>query len=137
LRLNEQRKFISEINVVPLVDVVLVLLIIFMITAPLLYRGIALKLPKTEVNTIKTEEGKVISVARNRQIYLDSKAVSLRQLEEALSKMKENKSDLVLYFRADREVPYGLVVQVMDLIKKNGIERLGMVTEPEEKAILR
>ncbi len=122
---------------VPLVDVVLVLLIIFMITAPLLYRGIALKLPKTEVNTIKTEEGKVISVARNRQIYLDSKAVSLRQLEEALSKMKENKSDLVLYFRADREVPYGLVVQVMDLIKKNGIERLGMVTEPEEKAILR
>ncbi|MBI3604476.1 MAG: biopolymer transporter ExbD [Nitrospirae bacterium] len=137
MRLNEPRKFISEINVVPLVDVVLVLLIIFMITAPLLYRGIDLKLPKTEVNTIKTEEGKVISVARTRQIYLDSKAVSLRQLEEALSHMKQKNSDLVLYFRADKEVPYGLVVQVMDLIKKNGIERLGMVTEPEEKAILR
>jgi biopolymer transport protein TolR len=128
---NEPKKYMAEINVIPLVDVVLVLLIIFMVTAPLLYRGIDLKLPKSEVNSIKAEEGKTISVSKARQIYLDSKAVSLRELERSLSTMKEKNPEMNLFLRADRDVPYGLVVQVMDIIKKSGIDRLGMVTEPE------
>lgn len=128
---NEPKKYMAEINVIPLVDVVLVLLIIFMVTAPLLYRGIDLKLPKSEMNSIKAEEGRTISVSKGRQIYLDSKAVSLRELERLLSSMKEKNPDMNLFLRADRDVPYGLVVQVMDIIKKSGIDRLGMVTETE------
>ena len=128
---NEPKKYMAEINVIPLVDVVLVLLIIFMVTAPLLYRGIDLKLPKSEMNSIKAEEGRTISVSKGRQIYLDSKAVSLRELERSLSSMKEKNPDMNLFLRADRDVPYGLVVQVMDIIKKSGIDRLGMVTETE------
>jgi biopolymer transport protein TolR len=128
---NEPKKYMAEINVIPLVDVVLVLLIIFMVTAPLLYRGIDLKLPKSEMNSIKAEEGRTISVSKARQIYLDSKAVSLRELERSLSSMKEKNPDMNLFLRADRDVPYGLVVQVMDIIKKSGIDRLGMVTETE------
>ena len=131
MNLQEPRKFMAEINVVPLVDVVLVLLIIFMVTAPLLYRGIDLKLPKSSVNTIKPDEGKVISVGRDRQIFLGAKAVTPYQLETQLSQLKRHNQEIVLYLRADRDVPYGAVVQVMDIIKKSGIERLGMVTEPE------
>ena len=89
----EPKKYMAEINVVPLVDVVLVLLIIFMVTAPLLYRGIDLKLPKSEVNTVKAEEGKTISIAKDRNIYLDSKGVSLRQLEDQLSILKKKRPD--------------------------------------------
>jgi biopolymer transport protein TolR len=131
MNVNEPKKYMAEMNVIPLVDVVLVLLIIFMVTAPLLYRGIDLKLPKSEVNSIKAEEGKTISVSKERQIYLDSKLVSLRELERSLSKMKEKNPEMNLFFRADRDVPYGLVIQVMDIIKKTGIDRLGMVTESE------
>ncbi|MHB8482213.1 MAG: ExbD/TolR family protein [Nitrospiria bacterium] len=133
----EPRKYMAEINVVPLVDVVLVLLIIFMVTAPLLYRGINLKLPKSEVNTLKAEEGKTISIVKDQQIYLESKPVSLRQLEGQLSALKQKRPDINLYLRADRDVPYGLVVQVMDIIKKTGIDRLGMVTDPEVTSPLR
>jgi biopolymer transport protein TolR len=131
MNVNEPKKYLAEINVIPLVDVVLVLLIIFMVTAPLLYRGIDLKLPKSEVNSIKAEEGKTISVSKARQIYLDSRAVTLRELERSLTTMKEKNPEMNLFLRADRDVPYGLVVQVMDIIKKSGIERLGMVTESE------
>ncbi|MBI1823058.1 MAG: biopolymer transporter ExbD [Nitrospirae bacterium] len=131
MNFNEPKKYMAEINVVPLVDVVLVLLIIFMVTAPLLYRGIALKLPKSEVNSIKSEEGKTVSVLKDRQIYLDSRIVSLRELERSLTSLKDKNPDVNLFLRADRDVPYGIVVQVMDIIKKAGIERLGMVTESE------
>jgi biopolymer transport protein TolR len=128
---NEPKKYMAEINVVPLVDVVLVLLIIFMVTAPLLYRGIDLKLPKSEVNSIKSEEGKTVSVRKDRQIYLDSRIVTLRELERNLSTLKEKNPNVNLFLRADRDVPYGAVIQVMDVIKKTGIERLGIVTESE------
>lgn len=131
MNLHEQKKYMAEINVVPLVDVVLVLLIIFMVTAPLLYRGLDLKLPRSTVNNINPEEGKVISVGKDRQIFLDSRAVTPRQLEAQLSQFKRQKHDLVLYLRADKDVPYGVVVQVLDIVKKLGIERLGMVTEPD------
>ncbi|MFI5304423.1 MAG: ExbD/TolR family protein [Nitrospiria bacterium] len=131
MNVNEPKKFMAEINVIPLVDVVLVLLIIFMVTAPLLYRGIDLRLPKSEVNSIKAEEGKTISVSKDRQIYLDSKKVSLLELERSLAVMKNKNPEMNLFLRADRDVQYGLVVQVMDIIKKIGIDRLGMVTESE------
>ena len=134
MNLHEPKKYLAEINIIPLVDVVLVLLIIFMVTAPLLYRGIDLKLPKSEINSIKAEEGKTISVSKEKQVYLDSKPVGLKELERSLMSMKGRNPNLNFFFRADRDVPYGLVVQVLDIIKKAGIDRLGMVTEPETGA---
>jgi biopolymer transport protein TolR len=120
----------AEINVIPLVDVVLVLLVIFMVTAPMLYRGIDINLPKSATNTIKPETRAVLSIERDQRLYLDKDPVSIVQLERKLRALKDQSSDVSIFLRADREVPYGTVVQVMDSIKKAGIEKLGMVTEP-------
>ena len=127
---SRQRRFLAEINVIPLVDVVLVLLIIFMVTAPMLYRGMDIKLPSSASNTIKPEIRAVLSIERDQRLYLDKDAVSVAQLEHKLRVLKEEHADVSLYLRADRDVPYGVVVQVMDGVKKAGIEKLGMVTEP-------
>jgi len=120
----------AEINVIPLVDVVLVLLVIFMVTAPMLYRGLDIKLPTSASNTIRPEERIVLTIERDQKLYLDKDPVNVAQLERRLRAMKERNADLSVYLRADREVPYGTVVQVMDGVKRSGIEKLGMVTEP-------
>jgi biopolymer transport protein TolR len=128
-------RFMAEINVVPLVDVVLVLLVIFMVTAPMLYRGLDINLPQTSTNTIKPEQRVVLTVERDRRIYLDKELVPLIQLQPRLHTLRSSNPEVSVFLRADRDVPYGTVVQVMDSIKKAGIEKLGMVTEPlhEEK----
>jgi biopolymer transport protein TolR len=127
---SRQRRFLAEINVIPLVDVVLVLLIIFMVTAPMLYRGMDIKLPSSASNTIKPEIRAVLSIEKDQRLYLDKDQLSVAQLERKLRVLKEEHADVSLYLRADRDVPYGVVVQVMDGVKKAGIEKLGMVTEP-------
>ncbi len=121
---------LAEINVVPLVDVVLVLLIIFMITAPLMLRGIDIDLPKSSVNTIKPEDRVVVTVARDRAVYLDKERVARVMLDNRLKKLAREQPDVTLYLRADRDVPYGAVVEVMDAVKRAGIDKLGMVTQP-------
>jgi len=126
---SRQRRFLAEINVIPLVDVVLVLLIIFMVTAPMLYRGMDIKLPVSASNTIKPEIRKVLTIERDQRLYLDKDQVSPVQLERQLRMLKAEHADVSLYLRADRDVPYGVVVQVMDSVKKAGIEKLGMVTD--------
>lgn len=123
-------RFMAEINVVPLVDVVLVLLVIFMVTAPMLYRGLDINLPQTATNTIKPEQRVVLTVERDRQIYLDKEHVPLVQLGPRLQTLRLSNPAVSVFLRADRDVPYGTVVQVMDSIKKAGIDKLGMVTEP-------
>ncbi len=127
---SRQRRFLAEINVIPLVDVVLVLLIIFMVTAPMLYRGMDIKLPTSASNTIKPEIRAVLTIEKDQRLYLDKDQVSLVQLDRKLRVLKEEHADVSLYLRADRDVPYGVVVQVMDSVKKAGIEKLGMVTDP-------
>jgi biopolymer transport protein TolR len=123
-------RFMSEINVVPLVDVVLVLLVIFMVTAPMLYRGLDINLPQTATNTIKPEERVVMTVERDRRIFVDKEHVPLAQLQPQLQTLRLRNPNVSIFLRADRDVPYGTVVQVMDSIKKAGIDKLGMVTEP-------
>lgn len=127
---NRQRRFLAEINVIPLVDVVLVLLVIFMVTAPMLYRGMDIKLPTSASNTIKPEIRAVLAIEKDQRLYLDKDPVSVAQLEHKLRLLKEEHKDVSLYLRADRDVPYGVVIQVMDGVKKAGIEKLGMVTDP-------
>ena len=123
-------RFMAEINVVPLVDVVLVLLVIFMVTAPMLYRGLDINLPQTSTNTIKPEQRVVLTVERDRRIYLDKELVPLIQVQPRLHDLRAGNPEVSVFLRADRDVPYGTVVQVMDSIKKAGIEKLGMVTDP-------
>lgn len=128
----QRDRLLSEINVVPLVDVVLVLLIIFMVTAPLLYRGIDVDLPKSTINTIQPEERIVLTVSAHQKIFLDREETSLSRLEKSLTERAMANPGIAVYLRADEQVPYGVIVQIMDIIKQVGIDRLGMVTTPVE-----
>lgn len=125
-----RHRFLAEINVIPLVDVVLVLLVIFMVTAPMLYRGMDINLPKSATNTIKPEARIVLTVERDRRVYVDKELVPVIQLQPRLEAARRKNPELSVFLRADRDVPYGTVVQVMDSVKKAGIEKLGMVTDP-------
>ncbi|MEK7300738.1 MAG: biopolymer transporter ExbD, partial [Nitrospirota bacterium] len=127
---TRQRRFMAEINIIPLVDVVLVLLVIFMVTAPMLYRGMDIKLPVSASNTIKPEIRAVLTIEKDQRLYLDKDQVSAVQLERKLKLLKEEHADVSVYLRADRDVPYGVVIQVMDGVNKAVIEKLGMVTDP-------
>jgi len=121
---------LSEINVTPFVDVVLVLLIIFIITAPMMLRGIDVKVPKTETKNVGPEERLMLTVTKDRAIYLDDQLITLPRLERVLVGLRERNPKAAVFLRADEGVAYGIVVKVMDAVKKAGIERLGMVTEP-------
>ena len=125
-----RRRFMAEINVIPLVDVVLVLLVIFMVTAPMLYRGMDVNLPKSASNTIKPEGRVVLTVERNRRVYVDKDPVPLGLLQRRLDELHRKNPEVAVFLRADQAVPYGTVVEVMDSIKRAGIEKLGMVTDP-------
>ena len=130
MQTHQRSRFLSEINVVPLVDVVLVLLIIFMVTAPLLYRGIDVNLPKSSINTIQPEERIILTVTEHQKIFLDREEMSLDHLEKALIHRAKENPDVAVYLRADEQVPYGTIVRIIDAIKRVGIDRLGMVTTP-------
>jgi len=132
---TRNRRFLSEINVIPLVDVVLVLLVIFMVTAPMLHRGMDIKLPASSTNTIAPEERMVVTIERNHKLYLDKEAVSVVGLGERLQEAKQRNPDISVYLRADQSIPYGRVVQVMDEVKVAGIEKLGMVTVPSDQQL--
>ncbi|OGP61515.1 MAG: protein TolR [Deltaproteobacteria bacterium RBG_13_61_14] len=122
----------SEINVTPLVDVMLVLLIIFMVTAPRLEQGVKVDLPQVTAAALpQVSEELVISVTRDRRVYLNRYAVPLSELEPKLEQILARRANKDVYLRADKDVAYGFVVQVMAEVKKAGIVSLGMVTEPE------
>jgi biopolymer transport protein TolR len=124
-------RLMSEINVTPLVDVMLVLLIIFMVTAPMMMQGVDVALPETTSEPLAAEkEHLIISIDPKGQIYINEFQVSLDVLSGKLSKILEGKPDKEAYLRADKNIPYGTVVRVMAEIKAAGIDKLGMVTVP-------
>jgi biopolymer transport protein TolR len=123
--------FMSDINVTPLVDVMLVLLIIFMVTAPMMMQGVSVSLPQTTSKPLSAEkEHLIITVDRSQQIYINDYKVALEALQTKLKKIWEGRPDQKVYLRADKAVPYGIVVRVMSEVKNAGVEKLGMVTEP-------
>ena len=132
---SKQGRFLSEINVIPLVDVVLVLLVIFMVTAPMLHRGMDISLPSSKSNTIKAEERLIITVQKDQKLFLGNDAIGLVDLRTKLREAKESNPEVSVYLRADRTVPYGIVVKVMDEIKGANIEKMGMVTSPQAEQI--
>ena len=121
---------LAEINITPFVDVVLVLLVIFLITAPMMLGGIEVKIPKTETRTSRPEERLVLTITRDRGVFLESQPITLDRLSKTLSGMVKRNPQAAVFLKADEAVAYGTVMKVMDVIKKAGIDRVGMVTEP-------
>ena len=122
---------ISNINVTPLVDVMLVLLVIFMVTAPILQQGVSVNLPKVKAAALTGEEVQlVVAVNRNGQVYLNDAAITLPELGPKLEAILKLRPDRQVFLRADQNVRYGDVMRVIATVKGAGVERLGMVTEP-------
>jgi biopolymer transport protein TolR len=127
------RRPLAEINVTPLVDVMLVLLIIFMVTAPLIQTGVKVDLPKTKTPPIESKEEKlVVSIKKDKRVYIQNVEVPYDKLGEKLATNAKLKRDRELYIQADRALPYGVVVEVMALAKAAGAETVGMVTDLPE-----
>jgi biopolymer transport protein TolR len=120
----------AEINIIPFVDVVLVLLLIFMLTAPMMYRGIDVNLPKAASKPTAVEERLVLTVTKEQGLFLNERRVTAGGLEQALRDAFKNRTDKTLYLKADAGLAYGTVIETMDRVRRAGIERLGMVTEP-------
>jgi biopolymer transport protein TolR len=121
---------LAEINIIPLVDVVLVLLLIFMLTAPMMYRGIDVNLPRAAARPAAIEERMVLTVTRDGEVFLNERRMTRTGLEQALRDAFKNRRDKTLYLKADAGLAYGAVIATMDRVRRAGIERLGMVTEP-------
>ena len=130
-RRRDDKNMMSDINVTPFVDVMLVLLIIFMVTAPMMTQGVEVNLPQTTAKSFKTQEDPlIITVNKNGDIFLETHRVTLDDLENKTKIIFENRREKELLLKADKDVPYGVVVKVIASVKKAGIDKLGMVTEP-------
>lgn len=128
---RDAKRFMSDINVTPFVDVMLVLLIIFMVTAPMMMQGVEVNLPKTTTKHIKTREDPLIlTVNKKREISIENYQIRLEDLESKLQKILKYRRDKEVLLKADRELPYGFVMKVIAGVKRAGIEKLGMITEP-------
>jgi biopolymer transport protein TolR len=130
---NGESQLMSEINIVPFVDVMLVLLIIFMMGAPMLNQGVEVNLPKTASKVMKTREDPLmVTVKADGAVFLEEHRIELEGLEAKVSSIFKNRAEKEVLLRADKTVPYGTVIGVVARIKRAGIDKLGMVTEPED-----
>ena len=123
---------LAEINITPLVDVVLVLLVIFMITAPVLQSGIEVSVPKTRTVKEITEQRLVVTIDRSQQVFLDDQPVNVHELAQKLRQRGADPAHQVIYLRADEQVPFGTFATVMDAVKQSGISNVSIVTQPLE-----
>ncbi|HJY84416.1 MAG TPA: protein TolR [Candidatus Binatia bacterium] len=128
---QESNESISQINITPFVDVMLVLLIIFMVTAPILQQGVNVDLPQVTVGPLTgKDEQLVVVVTRDGKVQLNDSPLKVEELQKKLIAILQARPDREVYLRADKNVPYGKVVEVMAAARNAGVKRLGMVTEP-------
>ncbi|HTA78009.1 MAG TPA: biopolymer transporter ExbD [Terracidiphilus sp.] len=127
---GQTRTSLAEINITPLVDVVLVLLVIFMITAPVLQSGIEVAVPKTKTVKEITEQRTVLTIDRDQQVFLGDKAVNIHDLPQLLQQPGVDPAKKIIYLRADERVPFGAFASLMDAVKQAGITNISIVTQP-------
>jgi biopolymer transport protein TolR len=132
-RFKRDYRPMAEINITNLVDVMLVLLIVFMISAPMMQAGVDIALPKASESPVDVSTGIVISIDKNQKVYIDNYEIPAANFESRLKTIRDQKKFRQIYIRADRVVPYGTVIELMGKIKKLGIENVGLITEPETR----
>jgi biopolymer transport protein TolR len=131
---RDSKSPLSEINIVPLVDVMLVLLIIFMITAPMMQHGMNIDIPKVTTKPLPTkDEPQILNITKDQRLILNEKKLAVKDLKAAIQLLFSNKPTKEIYLRADKEVPYGFVVSCMGLIREAGVEKINIVTRPLEE----
>jgi biopolymer transport protein TolR len=131
-RAGHTQTALAEINITPLVDVVLVLLVIFMLTAPVLQSGIQVAVPKTKTVREITQQRTVVTIDKDQQVFLNDKPVNLNDLPNILRSQNTDTTNQVIYLRADEKVPFGAFASVMDAVKLSGITNVSIVTQPAE-----
>ncbi len=124
---------LSEINVTPFVDVMLVLLVIFMVTAPMIQSGISVNLPQAETDSTPAEEGLTLTIKADRYIYIENSIINEFLLEQKLKEYFFGKEKKIVFLKGDDSLPYGYVIRIMDIAKKAGVEVVGLMTRPPEK----
>lgn len=124
---------LSEINVTPFVDVMLVLLVIFMVTAPMIQSGISVNLPQAETDSTPAEEGLTLTIKADRYIYFENSIINEFLLEQKLKEYFFGKEKKIVFLKGDESLPYGYVIRIMDIAKKAGVEVVGLMTKPPEK----
>ena len=130
---QRQERYMADINIIPFVDVALVLLVIFMVTAPMLYRGFDLTLPESKTDsTYKPEDPIVISIEKDSVIYFGEDRVGLDVFPARLREAKGHNPEVSVVLRADQGIAYGTVIQVMDTVRLSGIHRIGMATQEDQ-----
>jgi biopolymer transport protein TolR len=131
---RSSRTPLSEINVVPLVDVMLVLLIIFMITAPMMQHGMGIDVPKVTTKPLSAKDDpQVLNISKDRQLTLNEKAIDIKDLKAAVQLLFTNKTQKEIFLKADKNVPYGFVVGCMGTIREAGVDKINIVTKPLEE----
>jgi biopolymer transport protein TolR len=131
---GKRRRPLAEINITPMVDVMLVLLIIFMVAAPMIEQGVDLDLPQTETIPIENPKDKfVLRIFKNEKIFIEKAEIPIKQLEEKLKTNAKLQEDRELFLYASQRLPYGFVVRVMAIVKKAGIPKIYLVTDPLEE----
>jgi biopolymer transport protein TolR len=128
-------QLLSDINVTPFVDVMLVLLVIFMVTAPMFSQGLPVNLPEAAAPALVSDKPLVVSINRERAVYLGDREVGLENLKAALAREAPGAKAPEVLLKSDQNVPYGLVVQVMSILKEAGVEKLGIVTAPAAQEV--
>jgi biopolymer transport protein TolR len=125
---------LSEINIIPLVDVMLVLLIIFMITAPMMQHGMNIDIPKVTTKPLPSkDEPQILSITKDQQLVLNEKKLNIKDLKAAIQLLFVNRGDKEIFLRADKDVPYGFVVNCMGIVRDAGVEKVNIVTRPLEQ----
>ena len=130
---NEKYRIMAEINMIPFIDVALVLLIIFMLTAPIMQGGVDVELPRAEARPLPTKDGMVVSINREGRVFIDETPVSLSDFRLTFRSLVAARKPSGVYLRADARVPYGDVVQVLATIRTSGVTNVGLVAEEEQR----